>query len=195
MQVYVSNISRSTDVLRCSSVSCVELVWQYCCVRAWSQFLRCPHSLHVFSHCQSQVVLSNFPTDRFFFGPIIRAPFVMAASECGAWCSSESHRRTVEPRSAGVHGHCVAWKTTLVLTGVLCSRIIWTACTRAWSSSMREEVALNEIDLAFACLDVGICLNPMRIEQAAVPVRSSTPADVAIFAFLQISAFVGTRVC
>ena len=61
---------------------------------------------------------------------------------------------------------------------------------KGWPSSMRQEVASNEIDLAFACLDVGICLNPMRIEQAAVPGRSLTLTDVAIFAFVPNSAFV-----
>ena len=104
MQVHVRNLHRSTDVLRCSSESCVEFVWQSCCVFAWSQCFRLPHGFScVFSHRWSQLVLSKFPTVKFFAGPIMKATFVLAASVCGGRSSWDSHQWTVEPRSAGVH--------------------------------------------------------------------------------------------
>ena len=138
--VRARNHNRSTDVLRCSSLFCVEPVWQCCSVHAGSQFLRCPQSFHVFSHCQSQVVLFHFPTDRFFFGPIMKATFVMAASVCGAWFSSESHWRIGEPGSAGVHGHCVAWKTTLVLTGCRSLLLCLKSCLCASCSVLQDHL-------------------------------------------------------
>ena len=114
MQVHVRNLNRSTDVLRCSSVSCVETVSRrlVACVRSPSPF-DVRMGFYVFSHCRPQLVLSKFPTDRFFARPIMKATFVLAASVCGGRSSSESHQRTVEPRSAGVHGHWVAQKPPL----------------------------------------------------------------------------------